>query len=98
MPHPGLEPGPSDPESSALTTGPLTPHLKTDRAKVLSERWQKTRSFVYYLYKMANSDSTSTDEFENPKVENAEKAKCKVREIFGDETPRPSKVSKLNFR
>ena len=22
MPHPGLEPGPSDPESSALTTGP----------------------------------------------------------------------------
>lgn len=50
------------------------------------ERWQKTRSFVYYLYKMANSDSTSTDEFENPKVENAEKAKCKVREIFGDET------------
>ena len=25
MPHPGLEPGPSDPESSALTTGPLTP-------------------------------------------------------------------------
>ena len=26
MPHPGLEPGPSDPESSALTTGPLTPH------------------------------------------------------------------------
>ena len=22
----GLEPGPSDPESSALTTGPLTPH------------------------------------------------------------------------
>ena len=47
---------------------------------------------------MANSDSTSTDEFENPKVENAEKAKCKVREIFGDETPRPSKVSKLNFR
>lgn len=35
---------------------------------------------------MANSDSTSTDEFENPKVEKAEKAKCKVREIFGDET------------
>ena len=27
MPHPGLEPGPSDPESSALTTGPLTPQL-----------------------------------------------------------------------
>ena len=26
--HPGLEPGPSNPESSALTTGPLTPHLK----------------------------------------------------------------------
>ena len=35
---------------------------------------------------MANSDGTSTDEFENPKVENVEKAKCKVREIFGDET------------
>lgn len=43
------------------------------------------RVFVY-LYKMANSDNQSTDEFENPKVENAEKAKCKVREIFGDET------------
>lgn len=35
---------------------------------------------------MANSDSTSTDEFENPKVDNAEKAKSKVREMFGDET------------
>ena len=27
MPLVGLEPGPFDPESSALTTGPLTPHL-----------------------------------------------------------------------
>ena len=35
---------------------------------------------------MTNSDSTSQDEFENPKVDNAEKAKCKVREMFGDET------------
>lgn len=35
---------------------------------------------------MANSDSISTDEFENPKVDNAEKAKSKVRQIFGDET------------
>ena len=26
MPQPGLEPGPSDPESSTLTTGLLTPH------------------------------------------------------------------------
>ena len=26
MPLVGLEPGPFDPESSALTTGPLTPH------------------------------------------------------------------------
>lgn len=34
---------------------------------------------------MAYSDSTSTDEFENPKVDNTEKAKCKVREMFGDE-------------
>lgn len=46
---------------------------------------------------MANSDSTSQDEFENPKVDNAEKAKCKVREMFGDETTKASKVSKLNF-
>ena len=28
MPQPGLEPGPSDPESSTLTTGLLTPHLR----------------------------------------------------------------------
>ena len=35
---------------------------------------------------MANSDSTSQGEFENPKVDNAEKAKCKEREMFGDET------------
>ena len=35
---------------------------------------------------MAYSDSRSTDEFENPKVDNTEKAKCKVREMFGDET------------
>ena len=26
MPQPGLEPGPSDPESSTLTTGLLMPH------------------------------------------------------------------------
>lgn len=37
---------------------------------------------------MATSHSTSTDEFENPKVDNEEKAKCKVREMFGDETTR----------
>ena len=30
MPQPGLEPGPSDPESSTLTTGQLTPHAKKD--------------------------------------------------------------------
>ena len=28
MLQPGLEPGPSDPESSSLTTGLLTPHMK----------------------------------------------------------------------
>ena len=28
MPQPGLEPGPSGPESSTLTTGLLTPHSK----------------------------------------------------------------------
>ena len=31
MPQPGLEPGPSDPESSTLTTGLLTPSYKKRR-------------------------------------------------------------------
>ena len=30
MPLVGLEPGPFDPESSALTTGPLTPHIELE--------------------------------------------------------------------
>lgn len=34
---------------------------------------------------MVNFDSISIDEFENLKVENVEKVKCKVWEIFGDE-------------
>ena len=37
MPHPGLEPGPSDPESSALTTGPLTPTFSYIFKEPLSE-------------------------------------------------------------
>ena len=35
MPQPGLEPGSSDPESSTLTTGLLTPHSKK---KFLTQR------------------------------------------------------------
>ena len=51
MPHPGLEPGPSDPESSALTTGPLTPPL------MCSESIEKSASVWIFGGLLTNSQS-----------------------------------------
>ena len=43
MPHPGLEPGPSDPESSALTTGPLTPQTVNTKSMLVCSEWIDSR-------------------------------------------------------
>ena len=41
MPQPGLEPGPSDPESSTLTTGLLTPHMYSCICRERAEKRKK---------------------------------------------------------